>query len=66
MNGKHMTEEELKDVRGGTRIVISVEWGDTLGKLAEKFHCTVEDICKWNNIEDPNKIQEGQKLEFRF
>ncbi|MBQ2173506.1 MAG: LysM peptidoglycan-binding domain-containing protein [Alphaproteobacteria bacterium] len=37
-----------------------------MGKLAEKFHCTVEDICKWNDIKNPDQIQVDQKLIFKF
>ena len=61
-----LTENELNGVHGGSRIPYIVKDGDTLGALAEKFHCTVEDICKWNQIKDPNKIDVNQKLIIKF
>lgn len=57
---------QLNNVTGGTKIPYIVQTGDTLSALAEKFHCTIDDICKWNNIDDPNKIDKGQKLIFKF
>jgi len=62
----NMTDDELDMVAGGTKIVIRVAEGDTLSALAKKFNCTVDDICKWNDIKDPNKIDIGQKLMFKF
>lgn len=61
-----MIDEELKGITGGTIIPVIVKRGDTLEKYAEKFKCTVEDICKWNDIKDPNMIYVGQKLIFKF
>ena len=61
-----IVDEELDSVSGGTVIVIEVADGDTLGELAKKFHCTVSDLCKWNDIKDANKIQAGQKLKVKF
>ena len=63
---EHLRDEELEQVSSGTKIPYRVKRGDTLGMLADKFHCTVEQICKWNHIEDPNKIEVDQFLEFRF
>ena len=61
-----LNEEELENATGGTVITIRVAPGDTLGALALRFRCTVEDICRWNGIEDPNVIEVGQKLKFKF
>ena len=46
----------------GTRIEYTVEVGDTLAIIADKFNSTVDDIVTENNLEDPNAIQVGQKL----
>jgi len=61
-----IVDEELDSVSGGTIITIRVNEGDTLSALALKFRCTVNDLCKWNDIKDPNKIEAGQKLKVYF
>lgn len=49
-----------------TYIPYIVQQGDTLGMLVKRFHCTLEEVCKWNDIVDPNSLQIGQKLIFKF
>lgn len=66
MNPEYLDDETLYDVNGGSILTIQVAPGDTLVALANKFRCTVEDICRWNDIADPNVIQVGQKLKFKF
>ena len=61
-----LNDEQISAVNGGTRIPYIVQPGDTLSALAKKFNVTVEQICKWNKIEDPNKIDKGQKLTFYY
>ncbi len=56
----------LKNVTGGTKIPYIVKAGDTLGELSKRFHVSIEDICRWNQITDPNIINEGQMLIFKF
>ncbi len=34
--------------------------------LVKKFHCTIEEACRWNDITNPNQLQIGQKLIFKF
>ena len=45
--------------------MISVEYivqqGDFLHKIAIRYECTVDDICRWNNLEDRN-LSAGMKL----
>lgn len=36
--------------------------GDTLGKIADNFETTVDEIIALNQIADPNKIEVGQAL----
>lgn len=36
--------------------------GDTLTSIAKAHGVTVQDLQKWNDISDPNKIQIGQVL----
>lgn len=61
-----LRDDELSEISGGTKIPYIVQKGDTLGALAQKFHCTVEDLCKWNKIQDPNQIDVDQKLIILF
>ena len=61
-----INENELDGIIGGTKIPYIVQNGDTLSELVKKFHCTFEEVCEWNNIKDPNKINTGQKLIFKF
>lgn len=63
---RKLSDEELEMVNGGTQIPYIIKSGDTLGVLSTKFNCSIEDICKWNSIKDPNKINAGQKLIFKF
>jgi LysM repeat protein len=36
--------------------------GDTLSEIAERFGTTVEQLVKWNHIQDPDVIRVGQRL----
>lgn len=40
----------------------TVKSGDTLSRIAMSFSTTVQQLKKWNNIKDINKIYVGQKL----
>ena len=42
-------------------IVYTVKSGDTLGKIAQKYHVKVSDIKKWNNLKS-DTIKINQKL----
>ena len=64
MNALH--DDQLDQVNGGTQIPYLVQPGDTLQKIAEKYHCTVEDLCRWNNIQNPNLLLVNQKLIIKF
>ena len=46
----------------GNTIYHTIQKGESLGKIAEKYHTTVQKIMEWNNISNPDKIVEGQKL----
>ncbi len=45
-----------------TTIIHVVKKGENMGRIAEKYHTTIEKILKWNNLTNPDKISEGQKL----
>lgn len=41
---------------------ITVESGMTLSGIASLFNVTVDDLVRWNNIENPDKISVGQRV----
>lgn len=47
--------------RSTTQITHTVKKGETLGKIAQKYKCTVTDLKRWNKLKSTN-IQVGQKL----
>ena len=66
MSVSPLNDETLEKVSGGTEIPYLVCSGDTIETIAKKFHCTVEQICRWNNIHNPLDIKVGQKIVIRF
>lgn len=55
--------EVLKIYTNNTGTTYTVEAGDTLSGIAEKFGVTVDQLCKWNNISNPNVIYVGEVLQ---
>ena len=47
--------------RSTTQTIHVVKSGETLGKIAQKYKCSVTDLKKWNNLKS-NTIKVGQKL----
>ena len=48
---------------GMTSVQYTVQQGDFLHKIALRYECTVEDICRWNNLTDRNiNLTVGMKL----
>ena len=62
----NISDDELDSVSGGTRVPYVVKEGDSLEELARKFHCTVEQIMRWNNIADRDQMLIGRKLIIKF
>jgi len=46
---------------GGDRIVYKVKSGDTLGGIAHRYHTTVTNLKRWNNLKS-DRLKIGQKL----
>jgi LysM repeat protein len=42
-------------------LTYTVKKGDGLGKIADKYDCTITEIKKWNKLKS-NMIKPGQKL----
>ena len=40
----------------------SGNWGQRLSRIAVKFHVTVQELCFWNNISNPNRIYAGDVI----
>ncbi len=61
-----LSDDQLDAIMGGTIIPYVVKQGDNLNALAEKYHVTVEQLMKWNNIKDPNFLTVGQQLKIKY
>ncbi|MBQ3373987.1 MAG: LysM peptidoglycan-binding domain-containing protein [Oscillospiraceae bacterium] len=61
-----LNDDALEMVQGGTKIPYVIKSGDTLGALAKKYNCTVEQLCEWNGIKNADQISVGQKLDIKF
>ena len=65
-NSKYMpTSETVKSATTpapNSTIYHTIQKGESLGKIAEKYHTTVQKIMQWNDISNPDRITEGQKL----
>ena len=55
------TIKKIKDGGDGEMIIYKVKSGDYLGKIAEKYRCSVAQIKKWNGLKN-NNIRVGQRL----
>ena len=63
--GRQYTGEPVKNlqIEGKTKIKYTLQSGDVLGVIAEKYDVEVEDLKYWNNISNERKIQAGKKLD---
>lgn len=57
-----VNQEESNNNQDYSVIVYIVKTGDTLWKIAKRFRTTVDFIVRTNGIENPDKIEVGQKL----
>ena len=56
-----VTIKKIKDGGDGERITYKVKSGDTLGKIAGMYRCSIANIKRWNNLKSTN-IRVGQRL----
>lgn len=61
-----MSDDMMNEVTGGTILPYVVQYGDTLGAIAKKYNVTVEQLMKWNNIQNPDILMVGQQLIIKF
>ena len=56
-------EDGPLDVKNISSInIYVVKKGDSIWKIAKKYKTSMDNIIKTNNIENPNQINEGQKI----
>lgn len=46
----------------GTKITYKVKSGDILGRIAARYHVTVNQLMSWNNIRNAKSLRPGQTL----
>ena len=63
--GRQYLGEPVKNLQidGKTKIKYTLQSGDVLGIIAEKYDVNVEDLKYWNNISNERKIQAGKNLD---
>ena len=66
MEKEILNDSLLEQVDGGSKIVYQVQPGDTLEAIAKKSGVSMEQLSRWNNIQDPNMIPVGTKLTIKF
>ena len=63
--GRQYRGETVKnlEIEGKTKLKYTLQSGDVLGVIAEKYDVEVEDLKYWNNISNERKIQAGKSLD---
>lgn len=56
-----LSDDKLDEVTGGVRYH-TIQRGETLSMIAKRYSTTVEQICRWNNISNPNYIVAGKRI----
>lgn len=56
------TTQNIQGNENGNTIYYTVERGDTLSEIANRYNVTIESIASENNIANPNLIYVGQRL----
>ncbi|WP_461879025.1 LysM peptidoglycan-binding domain-containing protein [Fusicatenibacter sp.] len=62
-NRTELSDNELDEVTGGAKAkYYYVQKGDELREIAKKYSTTVNQLCLWNGISNPNFIKTGDRL----
>ena len=56
-----LRDDELDQVIGGVQYY-TIQKGDTLSAIAKRYSTTVEQLCRWNNISNPNYLPIGKRI----
>lgn len=54
--------DDLSDTINSSSVLYTVETGDTLSKIAQRYGTTVQELVNINNISNPNLIFPGQQI----
>ncbi len=66
MEKTRMTDGDLEQASGGISIPVFVQAGDTVASIAKKFGITPEQLIQTNELQDPNNLTVGTKLNLKF
>ena len=66
MEKAKLNDSALEQIDGGSQIPYQVQPGDTLETIAKKSGVTVEQLVRWNHIQDANVIPVGTTLKIKF
>ena len=61
-----MNDDTLDQVTGGTKLPYAVQPNDSLQTIADKFHCSVDQLRRWNKLGPDDKVQVNQTLFIKF
>ncbi len=54
--------KQFKRTRGRTQLVHAVKRGETLGRIARKYHVRISDLMAWNDMKPEDIIRTGDEL----
>ena len=65
-NVQALDDNEMNEATGGAGqarwIQYTIQRGDTLNKIANRFGVSVSNLCQWNGISNSDLIMVGQRL----
>lgn len=61
-----MNDEALDQVTGGTKLPYTVQPNDTLRDIAAKFHCSEEQIRRWNKLGPNDPLPVSKTIFIKF
>ena len=61
-----MNDDQMDQITGGSILPYRVQPGDSLDDIARKYHVTVDQLMKWNNLQGTSALTVGQQLKIKF
>ena len=61
--GERLVIRRTSGINASDRIMYTVQRGDTLSSIAQRYNTTVSELVSVNNIQNPNLIFPGERLE---